>query len=116
MQSNAFFEMHYFEQQFILYEIQPYFSNKNVHQARTMFRFYSGMFPCKLNFRSNENFSRSLFKCHECQSEVDSMSHVAICPAYQPLREGKDLNSDKDLAEYMSAVMSIRTRQNLVQC
>ena len=94
------------------FERQPYFENKNVHQARTMFRVFAGMFPCKLNFRSEEQFSKSLWMCQECESQVDSMSHVAVCPAYQPLREGKDLKSDKDLAEYMSAVMSVRSKLN----
>ena len=85
------------------FEMQPYFSNKNVHEARTMFRVSSGMFPCKLNFRSDPAFSRELWLCDSCESQVDSMSHVAICPAYQPLRVGKDIGNDKDLAEYMAA-------------
>ena len=39
------------------------------------------------------------------------MSHVAVCPAYQPLRVGKDLDNDKDLAEYMAAVMVLRSKK-----
>ena len=61
---------------------------------------------------SDEQFSKSLWMCEECESQVDSMSHVDVCPAYQPLREGKDLKSDKDLADYMAAVMSIRSKLN----
>ena len=76
-----------------------------------MFRVSSGMFPCKLNFRSDPAFSRELWFCDSCESQVDSMSHVAICPAYQPLRVGKDIGNDKDLAEYMAAVMVIRSKQ-----
>ena len=71
-----------------------------------MFRVFAGM------FRSDEQFSKSLWMCQECESQVDSMSHVAVCRAYQPLREGKDLNSDKDLTEYMASVMSIRSKLN----
>ena len=92
--------------------MKSYFKNKNVHQARSMFRVFSGTFPCKMNFRSDPTFSRDLFQCSACQSQVDSMSHVAVYPAYQPLRAGKDINKDEDLAEYMSAVMRLRTKDN----
>ena len=31
------------------FERQPYFDNKKVVEARTMFRINSGTFPCKMN-------------------------------------------------------------------
>ena len=58
---------------------------------------------------SDPTFSRDLWFCEEC-GQVDTMSHVAVCAAYQPLREGKDINNDKHLAEYMAAVMKVRSR------
>ena len=78
-----------------------------------MFRVNSGLFPCKMNFRSDPRYSRELWLCDSCESQVDSMSHVTVCPAYQQLREGKDIGSDKDLVEYMTAVMKIRLKHGL---
>ena len=95
------------------FERQPYFDNKKVVEARTMFRINSGTFPCKMNMRSDPKYSSELWFCDSCESKIDSMSHVTICPAYQPLREGKNIESDKDLIEYMTAVMKIRTKLRL---
>jgi len=75
-----------------------------------MFRINSGMFPCKMNMMSDTAYSKKLWFCDECESQIDSLSHIAICPAYQPLRAGKDINCDKDLAEYMTEVMKIRSK------
>ena len=91
------------------FERSPYLDNKNVVEARAMFRVKSGTFPSKMNRRSDPTFSRELWLCEEC-GQVDTMSHVAVCAAYQPLREGKDINNDKHLAEYMAAVMKVRSK------
>ena len=39
---------------------------------------------------------------------MDSQAHIVGCPAYAALREGKDLESDADLAEYYQKIMKIR--------
>ena len=54
-----------------------------------------------MNMMSDTAYSRKLWFCDECESQIDSLSHIAVCPAYQPLRAGKDINCDKDLAEYV---------------
>ena len=60
--------------------------------------------------RSDDVMSKDLWFCDSCERQIDSMSHVTICPAYKSLREGKNIESDKDLVEYMTAVMQIRTK------
>ena len=92
---------------------QPYLSEKKVVEARTMFRVNSGLFPCKINYQSDPKYSKDLWFCDSCERQIDSMSHVTICPAYKSLREGKNIESDKDLLEYMTAVMQIRTKLGL---
>ena len=81
-----------------------------------MFRINSGMFPCKMNMMSDPAYSKELWFCDECESQIDSLSHIAVCAAYQPLRAGRDINSDNDLVEYMTAVMEIRSKANRKKC
>ena len=81
------------------YQRQPYLSEKKVVEARTMFRINSGLFPCKVNYQSDPKYSKDLWFCDSCERQIDSMSHVTICPAYKSLREGKNIESDKDLVE-----------------
>ena len=95
------------------YQRQPYLSEKKVVEARTMFRINSGLFPCKVNYQSDPKYSKDLWFCDSCERQIDSMSHVTICPAYKSLREGKNIESDKDLVKYMTAVMQIRTKLGL---
>ena len=39
---------------------------------------------------------------------MDTQSHVKVCIAYENLREGKDLDKDKDLVDYFAAVLRQR--------
>ena len=90
---------------------QTYFESKNILESRTMFKLRTGMFPCKMNFRSDYSNSKELWMCDSCESQIDSLSHVMICPAYSKLRrEGKDVNSDKNVVTYLVEVMKIRER------
>ena len=51
--------------------------------------------------------------CDSCEKAVDTQAHILWCPAYMNLREGKDINSDDDLIEYIGKVMMIREKLNL---
>ena len=46
---------------------------------------------------------------------IETNSHVLWCPAYQNLREGKSLESDKDLAQYLMNVLKIREKFKLTR-
>ena len=83
--------------------------------SRAMFAYRTKMFPCKMNFSSSEAFKAQIWMCDSCQSQIDSQSHVMFCPAYKKLREGKDINNDKDIAKYLSQVMSIRERMGFMK-
>ena len=82
------------------FERKSYFDTKIIVEARAMFRFRTKMFPCKMNFSSNQCFKAQIWMCDSCQSQIDSQSHVMICPAYKTLREGKDIANTKDIANY----------------
>ena len=71
------------------------------------------MMDFKFNYKSNPSHSKERWKCDSCQSAIESQDHILWCPAYIELREGKSLQSDKDLVEYFKSVMKIRDKLNL---
>ena len=42
--------------------------------------------------------------------KLDSQSHLMHCDSYKYLREGRDLNSDKNLVDYFRDVISLRDK------
>jgi hypothetical protein len=61
------------------------------------------------NYSSDPKYSSQLCHCTHCD-HMDSQSHVLACKSYKHLREGKDLNSDKDLVKYFRDVLKLREK------
>ena len=78
-----------------------------LRNARTNFRIRGNMVKAKMNMKNNEKYANELWKCDDCLS-MDSQAHIIWCPAYAPLREGKNLKDDADLVHYYQQVMKIR--------
>ena len=98
-------------------ETKPYLKTLNLFDARTIFKQRSKMMKnVKMNFSSDPNYSKELWKCDSCQSCVDTQSHVLWCAAtaaYATIREGRNLDDDKDLAHYLQEVLKIRTELSI---
>jgi hypothetical protein len=88
-------------------DLKPYIVEMKLREARTFFRIRSSMINVKMNMKSNAKYADALWKCDDCMS-MDSQSHILWCPAYAPLREGKNLSNDMDLVNYYQAVIKIR--------
>ena len=88
-------------------EIKDYIKTMNLRNSRTKFRIRSHMVPVKMNRKSDPQFAKELWRCNDCLS-MDSQSHILWCPAYAPLREGKNLDDDLDLVTYFQKVIKIR--------
>ena len=71
------------------------------------------MFDCKMNSMNNPAYKNEMWMCDSCESCIDSQSHILYCPAYEKLREGKNLSSDEDIVTYFREVMQIRMNLNL---
>ena len=95
------------------YGRKDYLSNLRLDEVRTLFRKRTMMLDFKDNFRNRKDYSDDLWVCDSCERAIESQSHVLWCPAYQELRENKDLSSNKDLAEYMGKVLRIRNELKL---
>ena len=90
-----------------------YFFSESLKNARTIFRFRVELYESKLNFKNKQEYKAEKFMCDSCENEVDTNSHVLFCPSYSVLREGKNLNSDSDLANYLQKVLDIRSKLRL---
>ena len=68
----------------------------------------------EMNFPSDPVYRSELWQCSRCMKNIDSMSHVLWCSAYANLRENKDINSNKDLANLLN-VLNIRSKLDIVK-
>ena len=102
---------------------QKYLSSMTMAEARIKFRLRTFTFPCKMNQVNDPRHRAELWRCDSCsslldpdsQNNIDSQSHILWCPAYKKLREGKSLNSDKDMINYFRQVMLIRSKLKLTK-
>ena len=95
------------------YQRKDYFSSMTVDEIRIKFRFNTRMIDSKFNFKNKNNYRTEMFQCDSCIKSIESQTHLLWCPAYENLREGKSLNSDKDLVKYIQEVLIIRDKLNL---
>ena len=65
------------------------------------------MIGVRFNMRNRKDYAADLWACSGCGA-VDTFLHLKWCPTYAELREGKDLNEDKDLVAYITSVMRAR--------
>ena len=87
--------------------LKDYVKHMTLRHARTKFRLRSHTLDVKMNRKSDPMYAKNLWKCDFCFS-LDTQSHIVWCPAFATLREGKNLQDDMDLINYVNEVMKIR--------
>ena len=99
-------------------EMKNYMVSLNLYNARLRFKIRSKMTPTiQMNFKNDPVYKANLWTCLGCARSKntvvdlackDTQAHVLACEGYEDLREGKNLDDDKDLVEYFSAVIRRR--------
>ena len=89
------------------FERKDYMKTKNIHQARMMFKLRSRMLDVKMNYKKDPRNSKS--------EAPESQAHVLHCPAYQSLRNGKDINKMEDVVSYYTQVMLLRSQLGITK-
>ena len=90
------------------FEMKNYLKGLHLSESRDKFRLRSFMTrTVKTNFSSDKKFAADLWSCWHCQ-KIDTQTHIRVCPAYQHLRENKDLDNDHDLISYFRQVIKLR--------
>ena len=67
------------------------------------------------NFKHDKEYEENLWRSESCCSRIETQEHVLVCPAYAELREGLDVNNDKDLVSYFEKVMKIRDKLKIIK-
>jgi hypothetical protein len=87
--------------------LKEYISNLQMSDARTKFRLRSFTTNVKMNRKSDPTYAAELWKCDGC-GNLDTQSHIMWCPGFAPLREGLDIDNDKDVIHYFQEVFKLR--------
>ena len=94
---------------------KTYILNLPLANAREKFKFRAKMYNCSFNYKHQGDNAEKLWLCSSCQSSIETQDHVLFCPAYSQLREGRNLDSDKDLTDYLMKVLIIREKLKIVK-
>ena len=94
-----------------MYERKDYLKELTFEGARTKFRIRSNMSKFAFNYRNKKEYSDNCWRCIGCDEAIDTFAHVKWCVAYEDLRVGIDLTSDKDLVWYVSEVFKRRDKK-----
>ena len=87
-----------------------------MEDARVNFSLRSLMYDVSFNYRSDLKNSADLWRCDSCMSgHIQTQSHILFCEAFADLRKDRDLNSDRDLVNYMKSVLIIREKLDLLK-
>ena len=93
--------------------LKDYFKRLTLTEARMKFAVrVQQVRTVRMNQMSNPEFARLCWRCVHCdlagRLSPDSQAHITWCPSYQHLREGKDLQDDRDLVQYLQADLQLR--------
>ena len=92
---------------------KSYLKDLNLQQARTKFKFRCSMTQhVKMNQKSNKMYEDALWRCEDCGLQ-DTNSHLLWCSGYENLRDGKDLDDDKQLCDYLQKIFLLRNEKPL---
>ena len=88
-----------------------YFQHKSLEDTRLLFRIRMRMVDLKANFKNKPAFRKDGWICEGCHNETETNGHVMCCEAYKLIREGKDLEKDRDFVEFFREVLKIRMQK-----
>ena len=87
--------------------LKDYTVKLQMTEARMKFRLRSFTSKVKMNRKSDPTYAAQLWKCDGC-GNLDTQSHIMWCPGFAPLREGLNIDNDKDVINYFQEVFKLR--------
>ena len=98
--------------------MKNYMVSLHLQSARLRFKIRARMTPTiQMNFKNDPKFKANMWTCLGCDTGSedgtnlgcpDTQAHVLLCRGYSDLRDGKNLENDRDLVEYFAAVIRRR--------
>ena len=93
------------------YGMKNYVSTLTIHETRNLFKHRSSMTQnVKLNYKGVKKYELEGWKCNEC-GNLDSEDHLLWCVGYMDLRESLNLDTDKDLSQYLQNIKMKRMKK-----
>ena len=89
-----------------------YLKEMDMSDARLHFRIRTRTTKCMMNQPSDPGNRAALWLCKGC-GNIDSQKHLMFCPIFQELREGKSMESDIDVVNYIKEVLELMDRWGL---
>ena len=93
------------------YERKEYLKYMTLQEARLNFRIRGNMTEFGFNFKNKKEYAEKSWICQDCNSAIDTSSHAKWCSAHEDLREGIDLENEKDLVWYIGKVLARREKE-----
>ena len=90
---------------------RDYMETKCISDCRLQFRIRTNMVELKANMKGS--YKGGAYSCLGCgdKASVEDQSHVIRCPAYSDIRQGLDMEEDKDVVQYFRRVMIVRMKK-----
>ena len=93
------------------YGQKKYVSELSLHQTRTIFKHRTSMTQfVKLNYKGMKSYQKDGWKCEDC-SCLDSEDHLLWCEGYEDMRDGLDLEDEKQLSVYLHRIHLKRSKR-----
>jgi hypothetical protein len=91
-------------------QIQDYFNDKNLSNARLKFKIRSQMVEdIPGNLKNKYKYNEEGLNCVQCRVEF-TQAHFTICPARKKMREGLDMNLLDDAVIYFRRYLMIEKK------
>ena len=70
------------------------------------------MIDLKGNDKNDKTYKAEKLRCDACKNDIETQSHVLVCPAYDELREGLVIENVDDQVKYFRKVLKKRMDEN----
>ena len=92
--------------------MKEYVRTGNLYSVRSTWEARAYMLRVAGNYSHHSRYLATGWLCQACQLQVrEDQDHLADCSGYKDLREGKNMEDDKELVEFYQAVMRRREKQ-----
>ena len=92
--------------------LKDYVVAGNLYSVRSTWEVRAYMLRVAGNYSHHSRYLATGWLCQACRLQVrEDQDHLGSCEGYEDLREGKNLDDDKELVEFIQQVMRRRERQ-----
>ena len=89
--------------------LKEYVKNENLYNVRSTWEVRSFMLRVAGNYSHHAKYQATGWLCQACKLQVrEDQDHLTCCQGYEDLRQGRDLQDDKDLVSFYRLVMARR--------